>query len=95
MASDDSSIDDSELSPDKNGSLTPEAEGKEARKERKRLKREEKEKRREERRKKKLLKSQEGLVCNIVEGKNTHYICKDFILTYTQPCCRTPRNRRG
>ena len=70
MASDDSSIDDSELSPDKNGSITPEAEGKEARKERKRLKREEKEKRREERRKKKLLKSQESLVCNIVEGKD-------------------------
>ena len=92
MASDDSSIDDSELSPDKNGSITPEAEGKEARKERKRLKREEKEKRREERRKKKLLKSQESLVCNIVEGM----IHLKWVLSLTKYyCCRTSGNRGG
>ena len=77
MASDDSSIDDTELSPDKSGSHNSEAEGKEARKERKRLKREEKEKRREERRKKKMLKSQENLVCNIVEGR------RNFLYLYT------------
>ena len=92
MASDDSSIDDSEVSPDKNGSITPEAEGKEARKERKRLKREEKEKRREERRKKKLLKSQESLVCNIVEGmKHLKWVL--FLIKYY--CCRTSGNRGG
>ena len=44
-------------------------EDKEARKERKRLKREEKEKRRQERKKKKLMKNQNILSCNIVEGK--------------------------
>ena len=68
-ASEDSSADENEASPDKNGSFLSDKEEREARKERKRLKREEKEKRREERRKKKLMKSQDLLVCNIVEGR--------------------------
>ena len=66
-ASEDSSGDEAETSPDKNGSLNSDKEDKEARKERKRLKRESKEKRREERRKKKLLKNQEVLF-KMVEG---------------------------
>ena len=66
-ASEDSSGDEAETSPDKNGSLNCDKDDKEARKERKRLKRESKEKRREERRKKKLLKNQEVLF-KMVEG---------------------------
>ena len=69
-ASEDSSGDEAETSPDKNGSLNSDKEDKEdkeARKERKRLKRESKEKRREERRKKKLLKNQE-ILFKMVEG---------------------------
>ena len=66
-ASEDSSGEEAETSPDKNGSLNSDKEDKEARKERKRLKRESKEKRREERRKKKLLKNQE-ILFKMVEG---------------------------
>merc|ERR1712079_712681 len=72
VASDESSADEAEASPDKNDSFpSDKSEEKEARKERKRLKREEKEKRREERRKKKLLKSQENLVYNIEEDEDS------------------------
>ena len=66
-ASEDSSGDETENSPDKNGSINSDKEDKEARKERKRLKRESKEKRREERRKKKLLKNQD-ILFKMVEG---------------------------
>ena len=66
-ASEDSSGDEAETSPDKNGSVNSDKEDKEARKERKRLKRESKEKRREERRKKKLLKNQD-ILFKMVEG---------------------------
>ena len=73
-ASEDSSGDEAEVTPDKNGSLNSDKEDKEARKERKRLKRESKEKRREERRKKKLLKNQE-IQFKMVEGLLTRKNC--------------------
>ena len=78
--SDDSSGDDMEITPEKNG-ISLDKEDKEARKERKRLKREEKEKRREERRRKKLLKSQgqDRLVCNIVEGNFASFRMNQFV----------------
>ena len=46
------------------------------------MKREEKEKRREERRKKKLMKSQDILVCNIVEGKLKLFTQSTFAEVY-------------